>query len=291
VAEPGHLRELTANSAFFGSVQLPEFIGFSQTVFSEMNVSVSLALLVIIPFGAYALGKNSPSTHNILRKFKLDEDSKSTKPGWAERFDTKLGPALILGFLILLTDTIIATSSISSGANDFMSPNFINTALLGLGLIAHGSLSRFAWAVKQAIPGASGILIQFPLYFGILGVMQSTGMVTSISNLVASISGPHTFFVNTFISAGFVNILVPSGGGQWMVQGPILLETASKLNLPLSKSIMALAYGDQITNMLQPFWALPLLSITGLKAREILPYTLYFMLIGIVIFIAALLFY
>lgn len=291
VAEPGHLNELTTNSAFFSSVDLPDFIGFSQTVFSEMNIAVSLALLIIVPFGAYALGKNSPSTHNILRKFKLEEDDENKKPGWAERFDLKLGPALVLGFLILMTDTIIATSSINSGANDFMSPNFINTALLGLGLIAHGSLSRFAWAVKQAIPGASGILIQFPLYFGILGIMQNTGMVTSISNLVASISGPQTFFINTFFSAGFVNILVPSGGGQWMVQGPILLETASKLNLPLSKSIMALAYGDQITNMLQPFWALPLLSITGLKAREILPYTLYFMLIGILIFIAGLLFF
>lgn len=289
VAEPGHLNELTSNSAFFAGMELPEFIGFSDTVFSEMNIAVSLALLVIIPFGAYALGKNSPSTHNILRKFKLDEDDENQAPGWAERFDSRLAPALILGFLVLLTDTIIATSSIRSGENDFMSPNFINMALLGLGLIAHGSLSRFAWAIRQAIPGASGILIQFPLYFGILGVMQNTGMVSAISNLVASISGPNTFFVNTFFSAGFVNILVPSGGGQWMVQGPILLETASQLNLPLSKSIMALAYGDQITNMLQPFWALPLLSITGLKAREILPYTLYFMLIGIVIFIAGLL--
>jgi len=289
VAEPGHLRKLTSNNAFFGAVDLPDFIGFSQTVFSEMNVAISLALLVIIPFGAYALGKNSPSTHNILRKFKLDDDSEGNGTGWAERFDHKLGPALIIGFLVLLTITVVATLSINSGNNDFINPNFINSALLGLGLIAHGSLSRYAWAVKQAIPGASGILIQFPLYFGILGIMQSTGMVSSISNLVASISGPNTFFVNTFFSAGFVNILVPSGGGQWMVQGPILLETASKLNLPLSKSIMALAYGDQITNMLQPFWALPLLSITGLKAREILPYTLFFMLIGIVIYIAGLL--
>lgn len=289
VAEPGHLKALTSESAFFSGVELPNFIGFSQTVFSEMNIAISLALIIIIPFGAYALGKNSPATHNILRKFKLDEEAENEGKSWAERFDRRLGPALILGFLVLLTDTIIATSSITSGENDFMSPNFINTALLGLGLIAHGSLSRYAWAVKQAIPGASGILIQFPLYFGILGVMQNTGMVSSISNLVASISGPNTFFVNTFFSAGFVNILVPSGGGQWMVQGPILLETATRLNLPLSKSIMALAYGDQITNMLQPFWALPLLSITGLKAREILPYTLYFMFIGIIIFIAGLL--
>jgi len=74
-----------------------------------------------------------------------------------------------------------------------------------------------------------------------------------------------------------------------MVQGPIILETAINMGLSVPKSIMALAYGDQLTNMMQPFWALPLLGITGLKAREILPYTLFLMLIGSVIFIAGLL--
>jgi short-chain fatty acids transporter len=90
-------------------------------------------------------------------------------------------------------------------------------------------------------------------------------------------------------SAGLVNIFVPSGGGQWAVQGPLVLQSALALNVPLPKAIMALAYGDQITNMLQPFWALPLLGITKLKAKEILPYTLLFMLVGSVIYIAGLL--
>ena len=82
--------------------------------------------------------------------------------------------------------------------------------------------------------------------------------------------------------------LVPSGGGQWMVQGPIIIESSQSLNLPLGKSIMAMAYGDQVTNMMQPFWALPLLAITGLRARDILPYTLYFMAIGTIIYVFAL---
>jgi short-chain fatty acids transporter len=104
-----------------------------------------------------------------------------------------------------------------------------------------------------------------------------------------SISNSTTFPIFTFFSAGIVNVFVPSGGGQWGVQGPIIIEAASQLNVPYWKSVMALAYGDQITNMLQPFWALPLLGITGLKAKQILPYSLLLMLAGIVIFIAALL--
>ena len=91
------------------------------------------------------------------------------------------------------------------------------------------------------------------------------------------------------ISSGIVNIFVPSGGGQWAVQGPIIVEAATQLGVSIPKSVMALAYGDQLTNMLQPFWALPLLGITGLKAKEILPYTLILLLAGIVIFIGGLL--
>ncbi|NNC71061.1 MAG: short-chain fatty acid transporter, partial [Flavobacteriaceae bacterium] len=110
-----------------------------------------------------------------------------------------------------------------------------------------------------------------------------------ISDFFVSIATSTTLPIFTFISAGLVNIFVPSGGGQWAIQGPIIIESAIKLGIPLPKAIMALAYGDQITNMLQPFWALPLLGITKLKAKEILPYTILLMFVGTVIYITGLL--
>ena len=84
-------------------------------------------------------------------------------------------------------------------------------------------------------------------------------------------------------------MIICSGGGQWGVQGPIIIQAAQEIGVPLSKSLMALVYGDQLTNMMQPFWALPLLGITGLKAKEILPYTLLLMVVGLVIFAGILL--
>ena len=93
-----------------------------------------------------------------------------------------------------------------------------------------------------------------------------------------------TYPIFTLISGGIVNIFVPSGGGQWAVQGEIIANASVQLGVPISKSVMALAYGDQLTNMLQPFWALPLLGITGLKAKEIIPYTLILMIAGFIIF-------
>ena len=170
-----------------------------------------------------------------------------------------------------------------------ITPNYINLVLLGSAILMHKSFFRFLKALNNAIVGASGILIQFPLYFGIMGIMNHSGMVDIMSGFFVSISNETTFPIFTFISAGIVNIFVPSGGGQWAVQGPIIIEAANQLNVSIPKSVMALAYGDQLTNMLQPFWALPLLGITGLKAKEILPYTLILLVAGSAIFISGLL--
>ena len=121
--------------------------------------------------------------------------------------------------------------------------------------------------------------------------MNSTGLVDIFANFFVNISNEKTYPIFTMLSGGIVNIFVPSGGGQWAVQGIIVLQSAVDLGVSIPKSIMALVYGDQLTNMLQPFWALPLLGITQLKAKEILPYTLIIMLIGFIIFSVALIIY
>jgi short-chain fatty acids transporter len=167
--------------------------------------------------------------------------------------------------------------------------DWINGALLAAGLLLHGSFARFTRAVDEAMPGAAGIAVQFPLYFGIMGVMREAGLITDLAGAFTALSTPATFPLFGMLSAGLVNVFVPSGGGQWQVQGPILIEAARQLGVPDAKAVMALAYGDQLTNMLQPFWALPLLGITGLQARFILPYTLIALAAGLGIFAAVLL--
>ena len=157
--------------------------------------------------------------------------------------------------------------------------------MLGLALFLHTNFKDFLNSINEAIKGVSGILVQFPLYFGIMGIMTSSGLVYVFSDFFTSISNEFTYPIYTMISAGIVNIFVPSGGGQWAVQAPIILQVANELNVSFEKTIMAFVYGDQLTNMLQPFWALPLLGITGLKARQILPYSMLIMLGGMTIFL------
>jgi short-chain fatty acids transporter len=126
---------------------------------------------------------------------------------------------------------------------------------------------------KGAASNVGEILLQFPLYAGILGMMSTTGLIAVFSDAFVSIANPTSFGVLALLSAGLVNFFVPSGGGQFAVQGPIMLDAANQLGVDPSVAIMAVSYGDQWTNMLQPFWALPVLAIAGLKMRDILGYT------------------
>lgn len=276
VAEQGHLQEMANNSS------LPNAITYVNTVLSPMNLTASISLLIFIPGIYYLIGRKDAGSITKIAKTEVVIQAPDKLLG-AEKLEHHRGLSAIIGwlFMALAAYTIFTYTGPSLG---FVTPNFINFSLLGLGFILHKNINSFLLAVNDAIKGASGILLQFPLYFGILALLQAGGLIEMISNGFIAIADDKTMPILTFLSAGLVNIFVPSGGGQWAIQGPIIIEAATKLEVPLNKMIMALAYGDQLTNMLQPFWALPLLSITGLKAKDILPYTLILFLMGLVIF-------
>lgn len=286
VAEAGHLASLMSGiSDPTIQAQLPTAISFSETVFSVPNLLLFGVLLVLIPGFLYLLSKRVSVSKINLPIYNNTSEEKQTVIG-ADRLDHSKYLGAIFGILILIAFAYQYAGNLTELA---ITPNLLNFFMLGLGLLLHGSFASFLRALQEAISGAAGILIQFPLYFGIMGIMRDSGMVVQISDFFVSIATPLTLPIFTFFSAGLVNVFVPSGGGQWAVQGPIVVESALKLGVPLPKAIMALAYGDQITNMLQPFWALPLLAITRLKAKEILPYTVLIMILGAIVFLSGLL--
>ncbi len=289
VAEEGHITSLMSSIVSPEQLQLlPDPVSFSETVFSSMNLTATLLIIVVLPIFMFFLGKRSKSGAFLpLNKPELALETVDITG--AEKLDYSKFFGSTIGGIISLYCAYLAFNIFPEKGFGFINPNYINLLLLGLCLLLHRSFFKFLKAIDQAIGGASGILIQFPLYFGIMGIMNSSGLVQLFSDFFVSISNETTFPIFTFISAGVVNIFVPSGGGQWGVQGPIILQAASELGVSIPKSIMALAYGDQLTNMLQPFWALPLLGITGLKAKEILPYTVALMGVGIVLFVSVLL--
>ena len=296
VGEQGHLASLVGPEL---SAFLPDLIAYTDTVFSVQNVLVFLILLLSVPLLLVWLGRmgknqapnlngdpaqedaTNPEDINLINE---QSDPRFIKTNWDESKVLAYG----FGLAMLIAFFYNYGASLRGG---IVTPNMLNFLMLGLIFIAHGKVSSILKAVDEAISGASGILIQFPLYFGIMGVMQSSGLVVDIANYFVALSTAETLPILTFVSAAIVNVFIPSGGGQWAIQGPVILEAAISLKVPVQKVIMALAYGDQLTNMLQPFWALPLLGITKLKASELLPYTLWIMVLGAVVFVTALIFW
>jgi short-chain fatty acids transporter len=151
----------------------------------------------------------------------------------------------------------------------------VNLILLFGGLLLHGDLRRYVDAIKDSVSSVAGVILQYPFYAGIMAIMVGTdangiSLARIISNFFVSISNQVTFPIFTVISAGIVNFLVPSGGGQWSVQAPIVMTAAQELGVKDSVAAMAIAFGDQWTNMIQPFWALPALAVANLRAKDIM---------------------
>lgn len=278
VAEKGHFLSDTIG-------QIP----VTETLLSPLNILCFLLLISLIPALLYWSGKRTKPT--LLPDLSERTTTNTKAPGHtpAEKLDGSPFLAWLLAGGILFFAFYTGWSASASNPLGFLDLNFINFCLLGLGLLLHGSVYSFLAAVQEAVGGASGIIIQFPLYAGIMGIMKYSGLIADFSNFFVSISSQQSLPVFTLVSAGLVNIFVPSGGGQWAVQGPVIVQAAQALNVSVSKIIMALAYGDGLTNMLQPFWALPLLGITRLDARDILPYSSLIMVAGGLIYLFCLL--
>ncbi|MFT5821571.1 MAG: short-chain fatty acids transporter [Crocinitomix sp.] len=286
-AEAGNLKNLVENIPGIDLSALPDQVGMNETIFSTMNITVTLLLLICVPLFMYWIGKRKFSFDKLPQPI-LPVTTEETNHEGAEKLDHSTLFSYIIGGLILLYAFYKAAILPEELSLKFLNPNFINFTLLGTAILLHTTISKFLTAAGNAISGATGILLQFPLYFGILGIMVGSGLIGQMSDAFVAFSSTESFPIYSFFSAGLVNVFVPSGGGQWAVQGPIIIASAQELGVSYPKAIMALSYGDQLTNMIQPFWALPLLGITGLKAKDILPYTLLLFLVGGLIFLLGL---
>ncbi len=245
-------------------------IPVTETIFSTWNLLGILGVIVVcaVLFFLVAPKKDAP-VYELPRQvgsesFAATSDEVVTP---ADRIDASRVLTLIIG-LALAVYLII---HFAQGGG--LTLDIVNWSFLALIFLLVKNPFELIRLTKEAASNVGEILLQFPLYAGILGMMSGTGLIVVFSDAIVSIANPATFGVLALLSAGLVNFFVPSGGGQFAVQGPIMLDAANQLGVDPSIAIMAVAYGDQWTNMLQPFWALPVLAIAGLKMRDILGYT------------------
>ncbi|WP_230499979.1 short-chain fatty acid transporter [Sutcliffiella rhizosphaerae] len=242
-----------------------------QTIFSTMNLVIVGALFVILPLLNRLMLPSKDEAVTVDPA--VLEDPASMQAAALDHKQMTPAERLENSWIISLGVSVMGLVFLFyyfAGNGFLLNLDIVNFLFLFLGILFHWRPIRFLEAVVNAIKGASGIIIQFPFYAGIMGIITASGLADVMSEAFVSISNEYTFHFFVFLSAGIVNIFVPSGGGQWAVQAPVVLEAAQAMNVSIPKTAMAVAWGDAWTNLIQPFWALPALAIAGLKAKDIM---------------------
>lgn len=275
----GSIPLIVSTPGNFNEAQLGGIVPLSATIFSTLNLSIVGLHFLLLPCLAWYLMRQSDQSPSII----VDEAIATVASTDIKTPAEKLENNPIVNILVVL----IALSYIFSQALDntiAVNLDTINLMLFVMALALHKTPRAFLNACQSASTKVWPILIQYPLYAGIMAIMQKSGLGEILSELFVNLASAKTLPLLVFYSAGLINIFIPSGGGQWAVQGPMVIEAAKGLGADIHSTMLAVAWGDSWTNMIQPFWALPLLAIAGLKAKDIMgPLVFVLLLSGFII--------
>jgi short-chain fatty acids transporter len=283
-----------ATPGSFVEEQLGETIPVSETIFASWNL-IAIAVTVVLVVAAMAslrpreedpvfelpASVDDPDPSQSETATLRDAERRDTP---AERVDGSRAITTVLG--IALVGYLVVYFAQEGFA---LTLDIVNWTFLAAILLLVRSPNELGALIGDAARNVGDILLQFPLYAGILGIMTSTGLIAVFADFFVGLASSSTLGLWAFLAGGFINMFIPSGGGQFAVQAPIFLEAAQQLGVQPEVVVMGIAYGDQWTNMIQPFWALPVLAVAGLGIRDILGYTSIALLVSGVAFAATML--
>ena len=253
----------------------------TETILSPYNLMTIVATVLVVAFVATRL---APDAQHLEE---LDESSlpgagesaasleSDLRPGFASSFEHARWPTTLMGLILF---AYVGYWFYTRGAQ--LELNIVNWTFLGLCLLLARNAANLTDVMMRAGRAVIPTLLQYPLYGGIMGLMMGTGVVTMMAGYFAEIGTAETLPVIAFLSGGFINLFIPSGGAQWAVQGPAFLEAAELLGTDPALIVLGVAYGDQWTNIIHPFVVIPLLIMTGLKASKVLSYSFILFLVA-----------
>jgi short-chain fatty acids transporter len=260
IATPGHFLE-----------NLIGVVPSSETVFTPWNAAVAAVILLSLPFVMARLRPTDAGCRPMPAALAAEETVKAPTPEIARTPAARLENSRWVNIILVIAGgAYLFVEFIERGQGlDLNRLNFMF-------LIVSIALTRSPAHFLKLIVGASRIigpfLLQYPFYAGIAGMMAATGLAQIVVNLFVEVSTAQTLPIASFFSGALLNLFIPSGGGQWAVQGPIAMQAAVELGANVPKVAMAVAYGDQWTNLIHPLIAFPVLAIAGLQARDIMGY-------------------
>jgi len=287
------LLQATDGNVFMEQGIVDRVIPATEWVFHPYSLILTVLALIFASGMLYLLSPPEENCRGIARYVDFKEEvvresnpeDLPTNPTLADRIDN----SRILGGLIALIGVYLFIEAFLTQGLRALDLNVFNFGFLMIGLILYSSPSRYLKEFQDAVKGSAGVILLFPFYAGIIGIMTGTGLVDTMTESLLSIATKESFAVTAWITGGILNVFVPSAGGEWAIIGGPMMLAGAELGIPHGQTIAAYAVGDAHTNLLNPFWAIPLLAITELRARDMFGYAITMMIL-LVPFIAIVLY-
>ena len=270
-------------------VETVGLIGLEHTIFSPWSMSIVAAIMVFLPLALYFSAPRDKDIREMPRSAEVDW--KADPPIAA----ADMTPSRRMENTRLITLTLGAFGAVYIVRyfviGGSLNLNSLNMSFVVLGLLFADSTKHYVRLLSNAAKVAGPFLIQYPLYAGLMGMMQASGLGELFVGGFVSVSTAETLPLYTFFSAALLNLFIPSAGGQWAVQGPIVTEAAIQLGSDVPRVAMAVAVGEVWTNAIQPLYAVPVLAIAGLHIRDIMGFLVIALGVNGVIYVTALTFF
>ena len=243
---------------------------FSQdvTVYNPVNTVLFFILVATVIFlGVFT---RPPENEVIMYNPGVEEKVVAVKEEAEVTLADKMNGSRVLMLIIGAAGLfVIGDSIMKKGIMKSLDFNFVIFLFLTLNAFLYNTPKKFVDAFKYTMRSASEVMLQFPFYGGIMGMMMASGLGKVLADFLIRIASQDTIYMYSFLSAAFVNLFIPSQGGQWIVQGPILMEAGKAMNANLPLIMNAFVAGDEVTNLLQPLYVIPALALVGMKLKEV----------------------
>jgi short-chain fatty acids transporter len=268
----------------------------TEWVFHSYPLTLTVLSIIYVSIMLYLLSPPKENCRPIGYYVNLDADEEmpvekagptqgaDASPSLADKSPSladKIDNSRILGGVLALTGVVVVLNAFFAEGLDLgvLNLNNFNFGFLMIGLLLYASPAKYLQEFYEAVKGSAGVILLFPFYAGIIGIMTGTGLVDTMTEALLSVATADTFPVIAWITGGVLNVFVPSAGGEWAIIGGPMMMAGAELGIPHGQTIAAYAVGDAHTNLLNPFWAIPLLAITGLRARDMFGYAITMMIL------------
>lgn len=286
------LLQATDGNVFMQAQIVDRVIPATEWVFHPYPLTLTALSLVFASVMLYLLAPPDANCRGIeqyvtsgLEEPDAADRGEATGTTLSDRIDN----SKVLGGVIALTGVVLFVRAFVTQGLGALDLNVFNFGFLTIGMLLYSSPARYQQEFNDAVRGSAGVILQFPFYAGIIGIMTGTGLVDTMTEALLSVATESTYAMTAWVTGGVLNVFVPSAGGEWAIVGGPMLLAGAELGVPHGQTIAAYAVGDAHTNLFNPFWAIPLLAITGLKARDMFGYAITMMLL-LVPFLAAVLY-